>query len=43
MNEYQPRPVTAYGIETISGWPVKIYGLAVAGPSDGRAGDRCPG
>jgi hypothetical protein len=35
MNEYQPRPVTAYGIETISGWPVKIYGLAVAGrPTD---------
>jgi hypothetical protein len=27
--------VTAYGTETISGWPVKIYGLAVTGqPAD---------
>lgn len=35
MDGYQPRPVTAYGVETISGWPTKIYGLAVSGqPSD---------
>lgn len=35
MSQYQPRPVTAYGVEMISGWPVKIYGLAVSGePSD---------
>ncbi len=35
MNGYQPRPVTTYGTETISGWPVKVYGLAVTGqPTD---------
>jgi hypothetical protein len=28
---YQPRPVTAYGVETINGWPTKVYGLAVQG------------
>ena len=31
MNGYQPRLVSAYGTETISSWPVKIYGLAVTG------------
>jgi hypothetical protein len=35
MDRYQQRPVTAYGVETINGWPVKIYGLAVTNqPSD---------
>jgi hypothetical protein len=32
---YKPRPVTAYGVETINGRPTKVYGLAVEGrPSD---------
>ncbi len=34
MNVYQPRPVTSYGVETIEGWPVKVYGLAVSGRPD---------
>jgi hypothetical protein len=28
---YQPRPVTQYGVETLNGWPTKLYGLAVEG------------
>ncbi|HEU4946054.1 MAG TPA: hypothetical protein VFT31_02765 [Kribbella sp.] len=31
MNGYQPRPVTLYGVESVNGWPTKVYGLAVVG------------
>ncbi|MEU4389196.1 hypothetical protein [Kribbella sp. NPDC023855] len=31
MNGYSPRTVTQYGVETINGWPIKLYGLAVDG------------
>ncbi|WP_433021946.1 hypothetical protein [Kribbella sp. CA-294648] len=31
MNGYSPRTVTQYGVETINGWPTKLYGLAVEG------------
>jgi hypothetical protein len=31
VNGYSPRTVTQYGVETINGWPTKLYGLAVEG------------
>lgn len=31
MSAYHPRPVTQYGVQTLNGWPTKVYGMAVEG------------